>query len=403
MNTNYAHRCTRRLTCSISSLLISAGAALLDSGSFAGTPDTSDAPEDLLLFIGLDVEVLHEQQLYPVLGARKNSAEIVVDGERQVLRTSELQHMRLLPAPKVSDTKVTVERLKSEPTYSAARDPGREWASRQSALVGEQQDRVTRAEAAVMTGAPVQGSSLLANRRAEMQSEAIRQLSNELVTAQGGVYSSDYYSHGVQGDLSKELYDALRVSFRVSAPEPITDAYAVMLFDVRVPADPTTPVRFSRLQELPEIGPAPRTVNVYQAGFPVGYALEACRVHLFRKGQELATTLSTNTAAVSRRDAFQFLLSQYLLNHQLDDQPASLVRELLPPDFGDQVPASTLQQIVHLTIDKDGALEKFSSDSPQPINEYVASVLRDARYYPALAQGEPVTGSLSVPLAEFVR
>jgi hypothetical protein len=198
-------------------------------------------------------------------------------------------------------------------------------------------------------------------------------------------------------------FDLLEVTFEASSAELVTDAYAVLLTVMRVPAAPHEPVMSLAFRALPPIGPKPRRIELTHDGLPPGFELDRCEVHLYRDGRELATNLSERRVELTREEAFQYLLLRYTMDHAGRNLPPRPVVELLPQNFAARLPMSQRARAAEVHVRADGRVDKVTLDpvGAGPADAYFEATLRDAYFYPALLEGRPVATDTTVLLADL--
>jgi len=146
---------------------------------------------------------------------------------------------------------------------------------------------------------------------------------------------------------------------------------------------------------LEPIDSKPRKVRIVQGGFPQGFELEKFQVHLFEHGEELATNVADKRVPLTRDEAFQYVLIDYVSSHKGASLPATPAMGRLPADLRTRLDSGQLTQRFFVKVSKDGLpVETYvdESCSRKVDDPYLQSVIQDIRFKPALEKGRPIEG-----------
>jgi hypothetical protein len=206
--------------------------------------------------------------------------------------------------------------------------------------------------------------------------------------------SGTFYRDRAQADLALELFDAIEVSFEVSSETPLNNPYVLIVSRFRErDARPDMARSWIYAKSLDPIDQSPRKITINQKGFPPGFILEEYRVHLYNRGQEIATNVSTRQVPLTREEAFDYLKLEYLATHKTSTLPATPAMAQMPADFHQRLSGGKLNQTLYVKVSKDGISEGAFLDekcSQKVEDPYVENVVKAVRFKPALEKGKPV-------------
>jgi hypothetical protein len=206
----------------------------------------------------------------------------------------------------------------------------------------------------------------------------------------------------LQSNLAKGSIE-VEISFDVSAPEPLENAYVVVIANYASPSKPGEVARQISAREFAHIDSNPQKVKMSHAASMNGLPFKKFDIGLFANGQEVATNLSEKRMALTRDQAFQFFLIEYLSSHRGATLPPKPMLMTPRTEFRQQVAKAELHQTVYANVDKTGAVLAMSTDSAgtQRVPSSVQSALQNVRFMPALNNGAPVEGRVKVTLAQL--
>jgi len=197
-------------------------------------------------------------------------------------------------------------------------------------------------------------------------------------------------------DLTRHLFDAVEFEFTVSSETRLSNPYVVFLVDYLEKEDqPRTAHNMIYARPLEPIDQKPRKVHFLQGGFPPGYVLKSCQVHLYNNGYEIATNVAPNRVALTREQAFQYLKADYLRLHKGGTVSATPAMGKLSPDNKTQLSHEQLVGRYFVKVSSEGyPLATFADEAcTQPVDPAVAALSEKVRFFPALENGKRVEGT----------
>lgn len=241
--------------------------------------------------------------------------------------------------------------------------------------------------------------------------------------------------------------DVMELSFLLSSPVPIADAYVVVMGAIKQDGDKEGVVVFH--QPVGTIGPEPRKIKVRKTGFKPGFTITDVKLHVYSHGKELGTNLSEKAVPLTRDQAREYLLLSHVSQHRFDTLPPAPVWELVPPAVLANADRKTFDYPVVVNIDADGSIISLHDDEKSAkefLNEIedsaalrtrttrekaaaslgdsvrlaqaddtvafdqtghlpprIVAAIRDMIFLPAINLGQPQPGTTRVNLADFYR
>jgi len=197
----------------------------------------------------------------------------------------------------------------------------------------------------------------------------------------------------------------MEVSFDVTSPQPLTDAYVVVLARYHDPAQPKDTARnWICAESLGRVTDPPRRVHILQGGFPRGFELEQVTVHLFDHGRETASNVAERRIALTRDEAFQFMVVDYFATRKDATLPPTLAMGRLSTERRARLSAGELGQTYFVRVNKDGLPRGAFRDEActrRADGAALDAVFADGRFRPALVKGQPVDGVARMSLGEL--
>ena len=394
---------------------------LLPVSFLVAAPDSSPAvsggesQKTHTLYMGTDFSVQVGNKLYRISDVNGTSFVISVDGNKTLVpMRGEPHNLKVKPSLKLTDTSASVTGFSCERAYTPRNDPQmrRMLASNEAtAAVG---DNASLAEGqyikalnngGIMEQPPQLGAggtvnpvtnNLAVQARDQAAAQTFQNALN-MATAQqdSEVAGGSYGQLMAQEDLQKKLFDAVEVTFTVSSAVPLDKPYLFLIVNYREDgAKPDSTRKLIYAKALDSIGTNPEKVHFMQGGLPPGYVLESYQLHLYESGKEIATDVAPKRVSLTREDAFQYVMIDYLSTHKGATLPAL-------PAIGkpDQKAAAALtypqlSEVYYVKVSKDGMpLEAYTDQvCTTPVDSGIGSVVKNVRFYPALVDGKPVAG-----------
>jgi hypothetical protein len=198
-----------------------------------------------------------------------------------------------------------------------------------------------------------------------------------------------------ESDLALQQFDAVHVSFEFSSKVYLEKPYLVVITRFHAPEDAPGVARSGIFAKaLDAIGSQPAKIDVLHGGFPPGFEIEDLEVHLYSDGREIPTDVARKCVPLSTDDAFEYLKIEYLNGHKEDTLLATPALGL--PDKSERLKLSPNQWKAdyYAKVSKDGVpLGTYLDEAcRQPVDDLVATLAQNVRYYPAMEKGQPVEG-----------
>jgi hypothetical protein len=395
--------------------LVCAATISLTGLSLSGAPNAPDsAPKTHVLFMGADLSVEYQGQLYPVEDVSGEDFVIKVGGREVEVRSSHGPlKIKVDRALKVTDVVTAIDNLKTDRVYTPANDPQRRMIEAQSQVVASQQ--AVASASAVLGISQVTGNALarsVQHGAAGMPSMWGTPAGAEAKLSAAGNAANASYSQSTslesegQRQLSEEMYDAVDITFALSAPQPVDNPYVIALAEFHGPGDrPGQEENWVYAKAVDPIELKSRRVNIHEGGFPPGFKIDSLQIHVFgRGGVELATTISDKQVPLTRRETFAYLLLNYLGSHKGATLAAVPAMGKPAPDVRSRLDPADFSRVYFVRVSSDGEPEAAYTDRSlaTPAQGGAASVLSDVRFYPALKDGHAIEGVAEVRLSKLV-
>jgi hypothetical protein len=389
------------------------------------------------LFMGADISVNLDKDLYPVRGVIGSSWVIDINGDEKVVSTKQApMNLKITPTLKLTDVSATIAGYKKERAYSFNNDPGvrltrglSDSAMTYAFLIGNANDAQYVADtesnkalgdaamfatsdnemgAAGMLASAQSSQMNLHVTLAQFAANAAANVAFAQATAQGT--ASANLSQTDNGDepggrLFKTGLDAMDVEFEISSNRPLQKPYVVTV--TRFHPKGTKPGTVQNLvyaMELHQIDAHPTNVHFVEGGFPYDFELVDFQLHIYNGGEEVATTVSSERVELTRGEAFEYARIEYIGAHKGATLPALPAMGILPADLPGRLAQGEYKETIFVRVSKDGfAGEPFADElcSKRIEDPYLDTVVRCIRFDPALALGKPVEGVASVNLRQL--
>jgi len=398
-------------------LTIGLGAA---SAATARNQVPGNLPSAYALYMGSNVSIEWQGQLRPVRDVDGTYFIVEVDGKTARVPTKFRNlKIKIDPMVKVSATGITISELKPDRVYTPGADPNHffEEAARNAFGAAQVADLANAKLSAAQTdlgwmqahpkttpdsiGYSPQKIGVQQGRADSAASDLQRayqeQTSN--INNIGGAASRA----GIAAQ--RELYDALRLTFRISAAQPVPNPYAIVILHIRADAnEPNTVLQWIYADKLPALGPTPQKMEIYRDGLPPGYEILDTQVHVYQAGVELDTTAGRKRTALTADEAFQFSIADYVQHHREDTIDARPDPQFIPRDLHRNFPARDANRTYYVKVAKNGLpLGAFVDEAcTEKVTEPdVSSAVMRLRFSPALNTGKPVEGKAVVRPTEI--
>lgn len=399
-------------------------AFLLAAGvPFASAADPAPAAKPYRLFMGSNLSIVSKDTSLQVNDVRRNS--FVVHGPAGEMVIDPLDsrfQLKIDDTLKLTDDIARVDNLSFERAYTPENDPMKKFAdaSRTSAYLDDNKDEadsklrmaqigVGLNQGAVTTSA-ANGANPAITAMAETnlgvalaqqsQAEAMHQRAQSMTNMD--VFSTTSTSNRLTSDIAAEMFDALRVTFEVSAPKPLQTPYVVIFMRFLAQKNrPDTASTWVYAEKLPDLDSASRKVTIYRGGFPPGYQIESHQVHLYEGYSEVATNVSRRLMELSTDEAFQYAVIQHITANRHRTKAPAKATFFWPRDLSSRVLPDKLTRQVYVKVDRTGRAVGIFEDEAcrQPVADAeIAALTPELRFFPALQDGKSIEGLAAIKL-----
>jgi hypothetical protein len=387
-----------RYTCFAARLL--SAPLLLVPAMLGAAPEA--APKTHVLFIGADISLEKDKAAHPVEDVT-HGAVVINSGSKQVNVPMRQDGSFLIrESLKIAETSVTVEDLKYERAYTPFADPITHmkgtvmFAADQTDNTDLMHGEALQAQTG-MTGPYTVTNAVRGTQNEHSGVAAVKEAETNQAESQSGIA-------GVEA--SRGMFDAIRLTFDIIPDRNIDNPYFAVIAQIREPDSEAGQVRkWAYLKTLGSLHAGVRKkVTVYHGGFPPGYIIENCEVHIYQAGQELATSLSRKRVELTDDEALQFRIIEYVGANKDRTLPAAPAAAL-PDGVRASLTPAQLSESCFVRVAKDGSVTGVYRDAAgeKPLRDSVLeSALKLLRFKPALESGKPVESVVAVVPAQLV-
>ena len=376
----------------------------------ATTKSTETPPKTHVLFMGADLSLEKDKSVHPVEDVTATSLVIKRDGKLVNEPLNQEANIHIGEALKIADTSVAVDNLKTERAYTPGTDPFLK-VSQAAAMVAGQE-----AEADLARGNTMRASanSLVIPDTPEARDSFEKSVAVVAETtriaasdAQNSVVQTDSAatSHSIAGTTESEQYNAIRLSFNVTADRDLAQAYYAVIAQIRDPG--SLPGHVRKWAYVKSLGPisagSSKKVSFFQGGFPPGYNIEACEVHVYDRSQELATNLSRKRVPLTDEEAHDYRVIEYIGTNKGRSLPVAIAMNSIAANLHTSLTPAQLGKTYYLRVGKDGRVRAAfqDTDAKQSLADpALEAALKTLRFKPALQQGKPVESIAPVRLGQ---
>jgi hypothetical protein len=370
------------------------------------------------LFMGADISVGLDKTLHPVKDVVGSSWVIDVKGETTVVSTkSGPVNMKVTPVVKLTEALVTVDNLRDERAYSFNNDPLTLQTRAMVQTAATNADYIYNANqaAAVVDGttALVQYATMYNMKNPDAHVGGVGPDMTRLNTMIS--QANENQIHQLSGGGSSleiggkktvpDGLDAMEVTFVVSSRKLLSNPYVVTITRFHAKGDsPGTSRNWVYAKALNPIDDHMREVHFTVEGFPPDFELQDFQMHVYNRGEEVATTVAQDRVGLTRDEAFEYLKMEYVGAHPKDTLPAVPAMAKLPADLHSRLSGGEYRDTYFVRVSKDGMGGEAFRDAActQRIDDpYLESVVKNIRFNPALNNGKPVDGVASINLGQL--
>jgi hypothetical protein len=393
------------------------------------------------LFMGAEIAINLDRDLYPVKDVLGSNWVIDINGrEREISAKEAPLNLKITPTLKLTEISATIQGFKRVQTYSFANDPSTRLTKAltqagvtNALLQGVAQDTQNLAD--TVNNKALGGAAVLAT--SDNQFGATAQLYNAMTTpaithpvaaipgdpfppanplspsilinvpnqdsaaAQSNLGSADEAT----GRITTPGLDALDVDFDIRAAKTLQEPYVVTMTKFRRPgAKPGMVQNMVYAKSLHPIDVHLSHVHFTEEGFPFGYELVDFQLHIYNRGQEIATNIAADRVELTRDEAFEYVKMEYVSSHKGATLPAEPAMGKLPAELPAKLALGEYKQAFYVKVSKDGLAGEAYSDPActRRIDDlYLDSVVKRIRFRPALNSGKPVDGFATLNLSKL--
>jgi hypothetical protein len=122
--------------------------------------------------------------------------------------------------------------------------------------------------------------------------------------------------------------------------------------------------------------------------------VEESQVRLYNNGQEIATNIAPRRVALDRDEAFEYMLIDHLSRHKGATLEATPAMGRLNEGTKSRLNIEQLKHVYFVKVSPEGrAVAAFRDPAcSQPVDDTVADVIGNVRFYPALDKGKATEG-----------
>jgi len=384
----------------------------------------ADPPDDRThtLFMGADLAVGLNHHMYPVSNVEGSSWVILKDGEAISIptRTAALD-IKITPLLKLTEKSATVADLRAERGYTFANDPmvrqGRALADSATANTGyaaatnqanakadnylQQQDTGT-----FRSGGVLAASTIPENPAIPVSFRQFTPATPAEVVEENYVRTTAGADNETTAERNSTGFDAMDVTFDVSSDRLLQNPYVVTVTRFQSHGAPPGVVQnLVYAKALDPIDSHPLHVHLNEGGFPPGFEPVGFQLHVYNRGEEIATTVADKRVVLTRDEAFEYVRTSYEGSHLHDTLPAVPAMGHVSSDLPARLGQGQYAATIYVRVSKDGMPETVYRDGActQPLDDpYVDALVRGLRFEPALAKGMPVAGVAAFKLRQLL-
>jgi hypothetical protein len=409
-----------------------------------------EAAKTHTLFMGADIEINLDKDLYPVRDVVGSSWVVVIDGKEHVISAKSAPlNLKITPSLKLAEGSATIMGFKRTTAYSFGNDPSvmltrglSETASLNADLLStaaneqhlaDTENNNALGQMAVLAGSDNQFGDLALMYTAMTApavthpAEAIPRLYGpppnptiissvfdvsgtppQIFAAAAAATAANQTENGnepASGRLATKGMDAMDIEFEISSAKPLLNPYVVTMTRFRTPDSPRGVVQnLVYAKSLHPIYKQASNVHFTEEGFPFNYELLDFQIHIYDRGQEIATNISSRRVELTRDEAFEYVKIEYIGAHRSETLPAVPAMGRLPAGLPGRLAAGRYNEAFFVRVSKDGLADTPYADAAcsKTIDDpFLESVVKSIRFKPALDHGKPVEGVATLNLGRL--
>jgi hypothetical protein len=226
---------------------------------------------------------------------------------------------------------------------------------------------------------------------------------DENYLAQSGQAGSDLSIGGKK--VLTDGFDAMEVAFEVSSGRRLNSPYVVTLTRFHPKgARPGFVQNLVYAKSLHPIDAHATKIHILEGGFPPGFEVQDFQLHLYERGDEVATNVSQKRVPLTSDEAFEYVKMEYVGAHANATLPAAPAMGNLPADLPAQLASGKYGATYYVRISREGLVEGafLDADCSRRVEDpYLESVVKGIRFKPALDKGKPVGGVAPLKLSQL--
>jgi hypothetical protein len=359
--------------------------------------------------MGADVSINLGNVAYPVKDVIGSSWVIEVNGQTRIIPTKESAlNIRVTPSLKMSAISATVADYKHERGYTFGNDPSVRLTQAMSRSGVENADyhaavnQATAAQNEAMTASQMtlnlkgQNGGTPGTRDPSIQKEL--QSAEQDLRSTSAEVGSDLTNRNSQTD----GVDAMEVNFSVSSERKLQNPYVITMtrFHPKDGAQGMVQV-LVYARSLDPIDSHLANVHFTEGGFPPNFEVVDFQMHVYNRGVEVATSVSSKRVELTADEAFEYVKMEYVGAHPKESRPPEPAMGVLPAELPERLATGKYSSPFYVRVSKEGSADVAYLDADctkRAEDPFVDSVVKSIRFNPALLNGKPVEGVASIRL-----
>lgn len=356
----------------------------------AGGEENAEPPQteerDFILYTGANLKVMDGENLYPVVRVTPFSIFVEVEGVVVQEDLKKVDKLWIDLEIKLNENSASIANLETKKTYTPGRLLVADWGNITAGSYAAERGRLDNTEFSSIEETVVLPSSSGYGRDHRGSTGGTERLSR-------------------QDDAARQDFDAYEVTLELSTEDRIVDPYLLMVTDFHLPSNPDQVHRKYQVKVLEGIGREPVSVRMIQGGFPEGFEVDDCDVYLYSNGREVPTNLSAKQVALTRDEAFQYLILEYLIGHKGETLPPRPMWVGMPVGTKELIRDGTQNPPIRLSLDVKGRVTDLEvpGEGDGGVPAAVLEAFRAFRFYPALDNGKAVEATYTLRPKELIR
>jgi len=425
------------------------------------TVEESQSPKTHTLFMGADIALNLDKDLYRVHDVEGSSWVVDINGKDKVISARQAPtSLKITPTLKLTESSVTITGFMRTRAYSFNNDPSvllTQGLSRSSSI-GTDLQSVANTQQAKMDTAEnhaLGGASLLVGSDDQFNANALlvtaeysyanlhttgvtpgiihfplpssvlpsstdttgyptlpgmqifadrTQQITVGITQAAAINAANQTEMGNEatGKIATSGLDAMDVTFDIRSPKILRNPYVVTMARFRAPnSKPNMVQNMVYAKSLHPIDEHVSHIHFVEEGFPYGYELIDFQLHIYNRGEEIASNIAANRVELTRDEAFEYVKVEYIGAHKGDTLPPTPAMGKFPSELQGRLASGQYEQTFFAKVSRDGLSHEVYADADctkRLSDPFLETVIEDIRFKPALDHGNPVAGVAAVNL-----